>query len=878
MGWLRELMSDVGQPSFEALARTALAHSHWPQEIQPKSRSLGTILGRLDRDLELEWLAERPAIQQVLSDILRCPLAEIRDHLAARTEVAASATDRLRLSDLRTGRSLELSRVSLPPSIPAFVSVPRSWDKVLWKAPSGSGKTLAGKWLAARGLAEVVTITGDGELSSLPPGSSPLYVDCLVAVTEPILANLALRRSVCVATDRVADWARAQSPCGETTLAGWSLCEQPSILETLETTVDWTSLLLPASSGVRPAEVALLLRRMAEDWGVIETLADVIGVLGIVDELGVSRIAQTDQKSLIALLLKRRLTEHLDRRDPKASGLRRLLPEVLVEMAKLTLSEAGRSLLEPRSFEEWMQAIPLEHRRSTDLDWLRVQLGAPEVSLHARDLERAERRLPPGAHRILSALREAELLVPVGGELHALRPHFLVRLVDRLGRQALVHGSPTEWGEALLSPIHRPVLMLALAERTKRDPAGVVEDVLELLDEQSPALVTALESVFVVVGLGILGGLEVPTQTLMALVEEQAALATQTRAGLPQRRIACLPPATTADTAGTYLLCILAIGEGLPEALRAKHRSRLSMETAEEETRSYLVLDEIASLVPGALDTQAPWLPGALALLDRLRHQSGVVGRDGHPHPLLSVGVVLDEIEHGVLESPSLTEMVREPWAMKLLSVARAKRGLPEETVVAALWECLATDPLPDHAAARILGDSSLPMWEHATADPVVGWLVMPESAPCPVRPELLPVAVWKALLDKVGGLGSLEPGLLRWLPTSLAEALIGFAGHLAPSHLELLWERWPHACIARIEAMRATEPSTAHDWLLAAPAVHDQSLVTASTESQWIRGAHPFCEAVRQRLHGAIARRCPGWRLAYEAFCELEADLRRAP
>ena len=71
MGWLREFMSQAGLRSYGELARVALAQPEWPDDVRIQPRSLEAILGRLDRHEELDWLTERPGIQQVLATVLQ---------------------------------------------------------------------------------------------------------------------------------------------------------------------------------------------------------------------------------------------------------------------------------------------------------------------------------------------------------------------------------------------------------------------------------------------------------------------------------------------------------------------------------------------------------------------------------------------------------------------------------------------------------------------------------------------------------------------------------------------------------------------------------------------------------------------------------------
>ncbi|MBM4364089.1 MAG: hypothetical protein FJ104_15520, partial [Deltaproteobacteria bacterium] len=72
MGWLRELMrSSPERPrSFGEVARAALASPSWTARPLPKPRSLAALLSKLDRGVDLGWLADRPAVQAALAEAL----------------------------------------------------------------------------------------------------------------------------------------------------------------------------------------------------------------------------------------------------------------------------------------------------------------------------------------------------------------------------------------------------------------------------------------------------------------------------------------------------------------------------------------------------------------------------------------------------------------------------------------------------------------------------------------------------------------------------------------------------------------------------------------------------------------------------------------
>src|SRR5688572_24506730 len=135
------------------LARRALAHSEWPGDTRPQPRSLAALFSKLDRSIELEWLAEREAVQRTLCLVLGCPLEAVHQVLAP-LRSSESSSPRVRLEDVPFARALDLTGEPLPPGIPIEVLRPSAWRRLWWRARSGSGRSLAGQWLRARGIAE----------------------------------------------------------------------------------------------------------------------------------------------------------------------------------------------------------------------------------------------------------------------------------------------------------------------------------------------------------------------------------------------------------------------------------------------------------------------------------------------------------------------------------------------------------------------------------------------------------------------------------------------------------------------------------------------------------------------------------------------------
>src|SRR5689334_19349209 len=140
MGWLRDSMRQGRAPrrSFGAVARAALAHPAWPKESRPQPRSLAALFSKLDRGLELQWLADRPAVQAVLAEVIGAPPGLLEEVTGAVLADPQNQRHRFVLDDLPYASPVDLTDEQLPPGFPALVQLPRSWKRVWWVAPSGS--------------------------------------------------------------------------------------------------------------------------------------------------------------------------------------------------------------------------------------------------------------------------------------------------------------------------------------------------------------------------------------------------------------------------------------------------------------------------------------------------------------------------------------------------------------------------------------------------------------------------------------------------------------------------------------------------------------------------------------------------------------------
>ncbi|HMA91059.1 MAG TPA: hypothetical protein VKP30_00165, partial [Polyangiaceae bacterium] len=653
MGWLREYMAQAGLRSFGELARQALSHPEWPEDTRAQTRSLEAILGRLDRLEDTDWLADRPGVQQILASVLKVSVAEIRTVLLGSVSPRHSSP-RLRLDDLRIGRSFSALEEPLPPSIPERVALPATWTRCCWIAPPGAGFSLASAWLSARGLAQTDQIYAVEDMDRLPASGPPLYVELPSELLEEFTRRWRGVQPLCLA---VAVRGREPSiPSGHL-----ELLTSPPIADCIDSVFDWVLARVSARRDPRRKHLMEWLRRGPLDWGVLESFGDAVGLLGACLEGSIEPSPKLTKEAALHQWMEHRTEDLARERHRDITALRRTLPEVLVDIAQTVLVDEAKSLQAPRSIDEWLSLVPEQHRRGPDIDWLTTRLVTENLPMRKLDLERAAQRLPPGAHRLIVALRELQLLQPVGITQFALRPHFVGRLVYAIAKDRVVASSPLFWGEALLRPFARKDILGPLEVRAESQPDALAEDLLEQIDLESPGMVSAFETGFVLLGLSVLSGADLGDQPSASLLVEQAALTLTDVALVPRARTIPQEPSGLCDLPGAFFLAAWALSE---QAKVVRERLLPELDpwqmSALPDTWAHL-LDAVLDTMKAGIRARATWLVGAVRLLDRLRHTVGTqTGPNQAPHPLFLVGALLDAAELGVLEWAQVEELLSE--------------------------------------------------------------------------------------------------------------------------------------------------------------------------------------------------------------------------
>lgn len=538
MGWLRDYMTAAQPPipSFGRLAATCLEHPGWPEGLTPKERSLATLFSKLDRKKDLDWLRERIDVQRVLVHILKRPLSDLRLVLGEEPEPGSGRY--LRLVDVRYAREIDLGKEELPPGIPREIASPPVWGATWWLAPSGSGRTLAARWLEARGLAHVTYVRRGADLSRVPE-RGPLFLEVDATLSpediqlgEPELALLRVhQRPVCIAAPFP-----AQNKVFEEITA-------PSPEVFLPDLIDWVAARLDGSGHFHPTRAETWMRKVALPAHAARTLGDALGLLGMLDEVHPRSLLAKSLDELGEHFVRRRLREAAE----ELSQGQRLLEtayDTLKECSARVLVNGKNELLSPHPVDEWTALFSnKEEQEAPDPEWFSQALkGSLGAQLSRKDLRRAAKQLPPGAFQLTRHLEAAGLLVrPSTGQkeddgLRSLHPRWLVSLLTARATQEVLRLAPTQWGQVLLAARRADDMILALKERARRDDWAPVFSLLDDFDVEEPELVTALEGAIIATGHSLLEGRVPPEEVIEGLLHA-AAEEVLVLAGLPEPRL-----------------------------------------------------------------------------------------------------------------------------------------------------------------------------------------------------------------------------------------------------------------------------------------------------------------------------------------------------
>jgi hypothetical protein len=868
MGWLRDLMQQAPTPvrSLGDLSRAALRSNDWPRDTRMQPRSLAALFSKLDRDQELDWLGDRPGAQVAIAKALGAPLDDIRARVRRRQENNPGQV--LRLRSIPAARALSLVEERLFPGIPAEVLEPASFGGVLWVAASGSGRSLVGRYLEARGLAQFVRAADWPEAARQLPSYGPVYVE-LEAPSELPRLDEATAPRVCIAAPL--------EPPPDSAFRVVRTSEPESYLEEL---VSWVAERSPQDGRFEPDAVLAWLRGEPLERGIIDGPGAALGLCGLADELGARALGDGLDK-LVRRYAQARFAATLDPESSHAAFFRKNGYGALVALVRRLLAEDELPWDAPRPRDAWLALVPEEFQREADLDWLRLTLGTGPGAIRSADLERAARKLPPGAFRVIRCFEQAGLLEQAAGDRLQLGPRFVARTLLTEAVAALALASPSEWGTALLEGSARAEIEAEVIERARASNGQSLEPLLEAAQPDSMSYVGALELGFVAAGLALLEGAELTREVREGLFDDQLDLMLELPNELPLPRVLRGNDAEREARHGIWLLAALCLSEDLPAnarrhpLLRPWHRSSI-------DPRLEALLDRVASALSSPKLSQAAAL-GVFALIGRLRTRVGALVGVDTPHALEQPTVVVEEVMHGVLTWPTVAGLGRGRPGL-LIAATRAAAitlDVPWPEVARSVWLAWDAAERPAEGADFLLPDNDPEglFWAHVPRELLKPMLADARDKPMPF--ERLRDEPWAAIEDAVlEGVLKATPQIVAHAPEAVLDSWLGRRG-LSPfegAALGSLFHRVPERLLRVLELhFEQPSPSEAEELVALLREVPDAllpELVARAEGKPLVRLPGPTLSGMRRLLHRAVSRGGAVGRRAYALFAELEEKL----
>ena len=873
MGWLRDLMdqSDSGCRSYGDLARAALQSSEWPSESRMAERSLASIFSKLDRNQETDWLAERAGVQRVLSKVLGVPLDDLRAPGVPAGGAARGDLRRLRLSSLRYARALDLVDEPLCPGLPPVVLKPGAYASTFWRAPSGSGRSLVGRFLQARGLAHVIEAADVEEALSQLPERGPVFIELHAQQSRP-LPN-APRAELCIAADF-----DPQNPT-------WQVHASPAVSSYLDELVDWVAARLPADGRFDAAVTRKWLRDEMRDSGILDGLGAALGLCGLADEHGAQSLRGKSPQKLAERFCRERLLATVDPEAAHAAWLKRNGYDVLIGLGHRLLADSDGAWDEPRSLESWLELVPLEHQRDADVDWMRLSLARVDTGIRPSDIEKAARKIPPGAFRIVRALQRAELLREVTSQTRAnaspdarlsLGPRWFSNALRSDATRALVDGSTNDFGEALLRGHAAPSVARALVQRLSDRGSAFIDGVLELEGGDSAGHIAAVEMTFRAAGVALLAGAELGADSLEALWDEVLEARLEFPEQLPCPRIEYPDPESDALLSrGIWYLAAFSISSELGQRAGRRHPLLRPWKAREANPQLRTLCAIIARDLP-TNEADRPWVLRAFSLIARLRSEIGALGALDSPEILERPAVILDEVVHGVLSWSAVAGICDTVLGLPALRALAGERGVAFSSVASAIWQAWDDAQRPAHGADFLANDSAYAswFWPHIPADLLQALLCDARATDMPY--ETFGDAQWGAFiaaLDTAPGRAEDERAFSLAPSFVLTEALK--RGIESRAVWNSLWQRDPDH--AGRELSRTLESNTNDDLgrlsglLAATPPAQFPRLAELFSHPSLVNLERTKLDAIRRFLHDRIRLRGTGYAEAYARLSAIE-------
>jgi hypothetical protein len=823
-GWLRQLMQ--GGPSsfksFGELARGLLTSPEWPAKAKPQPRSLAALLSKLDRGVELEWLADRPEVQLALARLLGTSRVHIETVVKGSVRNADDDRHRIRWRDLPYAAPFDSRKEPLPPGLPREVSEPYGWGRTWWLAPSGSGRSLAGAWLRARGLAAFVSAADGAEAQSSLPDGGAVFVELTSAHGEALLP--APRGAICVAAP--------EPPRDE---RGWTLVRSPPLADSIDALVEWVALRLPLDGNFERRSAASWVRRAIEDR-VVDTLGGAIGLLGAVDRFGVAELERLGVDLAAERFIAEEATKTADE-DADSAWLRDRAGAAFAGLVERALVDSNDPWDGPRSFDDWVRLVPPQYRETSG-------------------------RVSDGAYGVVRSFERAGFLLRHGDrDAFTAGPRWIADRMLFRAQRSLVEGAGAAWGEALLSAGSAPSIGRLLLARVLDGDFEPLEEAVDASTEGSPGAAAAVDFAFRAAGIALLLDVEVPGDAVRALWDAVVARVVERRDGPhPLLRHGTVATKDPLFDVGTFRLAAFAISESLPVGAGAPHALLRPWNVKPDADVLGKVLDSIGGVVARLSESDSTWGYEAFDIAERLVR---LMGRPFESRLLEWPAKLLEALETNEKTFRKLCRVDVPDVAVDRLFHLGGDRGFGQAPLASALWLSWAGAPSP--VGEKTLFSPSRPgalrLYRHAppaALEALASGLVDVRTLPFSALDE----EQWRSLV-------AAKPAALRGVaeawrvaPPSIALAEMR-RGALDKDDLVTLWSRFSEELLGAASELTADEALSAV--LDSAPLATTESLIAR------VVGARPDAAsragAFRDWLHDLIERRGTGWRAAFDAL-----------
>jgi hypothetical protein len=893
MGWLIELAAERDVDGLAELARRMIAK--WPERRRKVEQDgLRSLLSKADRHEGLAWL-DQEWRRELVDRALEAPAGTMRDRLARLAPREGREEGTMILHDLAAAPRVRLASMELPPGLPTMLSTPSRWNDEWWYAPQGSGRSLAGKWLQARGLADVVVARDwrdaeDALASVRGQEHRPLYIevddrrwkDPRSRVGSPVFVASSYfppGGSPFRKGELGGPLARFLAPHVAQDNGVWRL-HLSTVAENTGDLAAWYCA-LAGESALDATAFANWLRESPLTSTRSHELDFVLSMLTTAIRYGLARLAKAaDERELITLFVLHRLQEG---NTGHSKMMAEQLVERLVHAAHRELVEGGAPLDAARPRAAWRELLA-----NTDVPPPAVvkklldSLKRSKVTIPREAKDRALREASdPRASA--DSLEGAGLLVDNSEGNACLGPRWFPTAIGTLARAALARDAPRAWGQALLHTDDPAALALAFTQHIIDAPA-VITRVVADCDDDEPESVAALEIVFRCVGMLVLN-YEMPRPLLRALWDRQMLLAVEGWGGTLEPRI----PFATSDeyllTDGAWGAAALAISRELGDAahgplawgdasvsderlIAAVHHIDSALKTLRYESHSDVLprLFELGS----ALAARVGIVPLALG--------SAVPATICVPHSLVTA------TSRGInLSVETLQQMDRGNIEPQRVREEAERQGLEWAEFCRTVWTSwLAAGGLNLGVQAfHADGRWASALWPHVPRevmrDGAVELVKIASTLRQPFPYALLSDDGWLGLCDSfpnagTGPLDDCQP-IFDHIPELHALAAVR-AGLIGPRTraIRVLWRRFPEALVA--EATRRVEEDSINEaaaFVAATPPARAERFLTRLLER--VREeppAEPQRTALSEWARDVVRNRGLEWRVGYRLLQAL--------